>query len=349
MIAAQGYKCPYLRFVGLPVAAFGFVGLIIFVLAGWTVGLWIATAELVMLSYAYGMQRRAYSRYLEDLCSARHSTERYALVLRSFEFRSLHEQQQTVVPIAGPIIPQVTSLANPAGRACRSLGLRPVIIGGDLIGCDAESRFVYLNYDYDDWWDAFSILSQYASVIILVPETSPSLLAELKSIRERDLLDRTVFLGPPDQTDKLPVVNNEPDCIATRWEEVRAELGEHGVELPEFEPSGIVFSFHVRDGRLLPQTLTRGDRQTGPISGEEEFESMLTRSLSTLMKSGGGALHEAMQHPAVAGTGSVPFSPLLVPGTNFQFIIQLVLALGMGIFMVFVLIFAIINLFIQIT
>lgn len=132
----------------------------------------------------------------------------------------------------------------------------------------------------DNWLGTFQLLSQLSKLIISVPidllQTSDNsaTILELIDINEKGLLNRCLFVMPPEQSVllKRPKIITEgilsgrriwtthEFTISTLWESTRSKLTEVGIQLPAFtDTKNSVKLFTIRGGKTKMLDLTASE------------------------------------------------------------------------------------------
>lgn len=112
----------------------------------------------------------------------------------------------------------------------------------------------------EKWRDDIERLSVAATLIVLVPSANDGTLWEMRMLRRRNLLDRTVFVMPEtlaspstvvverrllgesfDGADGYRLEAHHVD-LARAWQEARAAASLMGMELPPYDPRGMLFT-----------------------------------------------------------------------------------------------------------
>jgi hypothetical protein len=144
----------------------------------------------------------------------------------------------------------------------------------------------------DDWFNTFRLLAQNARVIVSVPidaSLAPgdsATILELLHLSESELIQRCVFVMPPEQSMRLMRPVDETDShrssgesawaprefmLSALWESSRAKLVKGGLELPPFTDTtdGATF-FAIREGECKMVTagvseISKRDRYLQPL------------------------------------------------------------------------------------
>jgi hypothetical protein len=118
-----------------------------------------------------------------------------------------------------------------------------------------------------EWRDAVELLTQAASLIVLLPSSRPGTRWEVERILDSDLVHKTVMIDPP----------NEPERRGRRyrqeaeWGQVRAAFASRGYEMPSDSHTGAMVFFGV--GRH-PAEIVRLD-----MEAEESIAAFFRRIL----------------------------------------------------------------------
>lgn len=165
--------------------------------------------------------RRFWNDQLELRNCYRYRNDKYVLLLRSFsspEYYSEEVGNWVFGPGEGYFredpIRKVTLIID----ACWDVGI-PVMVGPMRIKVSEPPACAIQAWTIgDDWFDLLMKLADGAKAIIIVPEESPSLIAEFEHIRANErLLMKTLFVIPP--------VNRE----SARWQHIVDILDSMGV------------------------------------------------------------------------------------------------------------------------
>jgi hypothetical protein len=195
---------------------------------------WLLCLPLILVELAIrpaindNLQRLAGFRRAH--AEAAHGDERVALLLRSFG--------------------QVHGYLDDASRfgalwffdrALRNSGLRPVLLGTNMSVPPTHGVLLLQTADAD-WQAAFDRLARAAAVIIVIPETSPSLQSEMGLLRERGWLSKTVLFMMPEVVEAPGLdgasFGGQQGIRQQRWEETRAVLAGHGIQIPAYDKRG---------------------------------------------------------------------------------------------------------------
>lgn len=101
-----------------------------------------------------------------------------------------------------------------------------------------EHNFLHaleINTKDENWFEAFLELSDRARVIVILPSLSISLLKEINSLRERNLLYKVLVI--------MPWINSAGRSInrIEIWETMRIKLKKEDIKLPPYSPDGLVY------------------------------------------------------------------------------------------------------------
>lgn len=139
----------------------------------------------------------------------------------------------------------------------------------------ASGRFVA---GEDAWQETASLLIRWARLLILLPSDRAGTMWEIRAIVQEGVLDRTIFLMPetppaggggivteigPKKQFGITRERVHFRDHASEWAAARAAVRTEGLELPEYDDRGAVFTM-AGDGsvlRMLPLELTRRARK----------------------------------------------------------------------------------------
>lgn len=182
-----------------------------------------------------------------------------ALILRSFGERHGYSDQGVSFGVFELVEPTL-----------RQNGFVPCVIGPDL-PLPPEHEVAIVVCDDEDWWANFELIAQHAAVIVAVPETTDSLMREMKALGERQLLSKVLLLMMPKS---LPVdvsftdmpwfeQAGDDDIRERRWKAVRdLWLSMCHQPLPEWQELGALIEIGVQ-GEVLSVTPLRNDAMEG--------------------------------------------------------------------------------------
>jgi hypothetical protein len=139
---------------------------------------------------------------------------------------------------------------------------------------------LYLAEDDAAWHASFTALAKSARAVLVVPETTAGLLAELETLRELALIGKTlVWMQPATVYGSYgPEPARLGNALAERWQQVRIELSSVGIHLPTYDPEGMLylaaFDYSIRvsvklAGKFDELTVRQALAELGPsITGE---------------------------------------------------------------------------------
>jgi hypothetical protein len=106
------------------------------------------------------------------------------------------------------------------------------------------------------WKEDIGHLGNAALVIFMFPSARPGTLWELDWLREHRFLRKTVFLVPPDGSRSSSLRRGSYEWSAV-WSELRVAFEARGIEIPEYDKSGQLFSV-ADNGRVTIKTRLKG-------------------------------------------------------------------------------------------
>lgn len=91
-----------------------------------------------------------------------------------------------------------------------------------------------------EWQSTLKLLEETVDLILMVPNLSEGVRWEIELLSERRSLGKTLFVMPPLATDI---------DVPRLWAEATPMMAEYGLDLPTYQPHGIIFSFGP-DGKV---------------------------------------------------------------------------------------------------
>ncbi|MGB7950467.1 MAG: hypothetical protein WCH75_22510, partial [Candidatus Binatia bacterium] len=170
------------------------------------------------------------------------ASEPPALILRSFGQKDSYQDAGSGFSIFGLV-----------DAAMRETGLRPVVLGSHLSLPD-DNGFLFLPTRDDEWWRIFEVYSEASSLILVIPELTQGLGQELRFLRERTWLSKTVVLMNSASVPQR-VMDGQGDVHAlrgndeqrrARWSEACAIFAKMGIELPDYDPRGALIELNAQ-------------------------------------------------------------------------------------------------------
>jgi hypothetical protein len=89
----------------------------------------------------------------------------------------------------------------------------------------------------DDWQALASDLIERADCIYIIPSNRPGTLWEMKYLKENHLLDKTIFIMPPEAR----IAGNE-GLFSSHWDVTKVSASEFGICLPKYDSQGMLFA-----------------------------------------------------------------------------------------------------------
>jgi hypothetical protein len=171
---------------------------------------------------------------LEAFEAASRGDQPVALLLRSFGQVHGYHDVSTSFSLFELIVP-----------ALRATGFRPCAIGTAL-PLPPRHGVALVESTEADWWKHFEVLAAGAAVIIVLPESSASLMREVDALRASECLAKTVLLMPPRSigvlggTDVAHVAAGGDDRRRReRWSTARSVWDlRFGIALPGYDERG---------------------------------------------------------------------------------------------------------------
>ena len=165
------------------------------------------------------------------------------LVLRSFTEGSLTFRPGKLYKDA---IEPGRSYLNDLALAVCNLG-QPIAIGAPgtvITEAFARQDLLYFQSDESCWHLMFDFAAKAARAIILIPETTPNLLWEVRALVRSGCLSKAILFMPPTPTGAIRWIAayNRPTDIAVKWAHARAAWNKIGLELPAYQKSGMLFA-----------------------------------------------------------------------------------------------------------
>ncbi len=168
----------------------------------------------------------------------------FSLFLRPF-FITNRLQIKNAQYVTAPVMPQSHQprtidfeelVQRALGEDVRLIGLG---LPGEAIGAGRAK------VSEADWRQHVERLIVHAQEIFVIPGERPGVLEELKLIRERGALRKTVFLMPPRPKDSAVA-----DYFRSAWERMIAVVADAELEMPTYRESGMVFTMNDA-GKLI--------------------------------------------------------------------------------------------------
>lgn len=132
-----------------------------------------------------------------------------------------------------------------------------------------------LKTDDADWERVFLVFAEAATLIFLVPGSSPGLATEVADLHSRGLLAKTVFV--------MPAAGLFSRRTRTRdWESAAAIMAQVGIKLPEYHRRGMVFAY---GGNFSDPVARRLPRLLQPKRIRRTVEALIRPSGPTLTAS----------------------------------------------------------------
>jgi hypothetical protein len=230
--AAAFEALPWLVIFAIFVAAIFGVTVRLYARYGWRTA--AGTAGLVGLSFALRLigkrclpalesrKARAWGRYHEHFLASDNRAP--ILLLRSFRHSMIARGTKA------PLIAQAIRAAVPTG---------PVITLGDESDiASAGAGTFYINGPDQDWTTLFKACAWASSVVVVVPETTRSLVSEMLALARSNFLSKTLILMPP-AGEKPDELFGSPNW--KRWAAIREGLGQIGLHLPDYDRYGMAY------------------------------------------------------------------------------------------------------------
>ncbi len=93
----------------------------------------------------------------------------------------------------------------------------------------------------ESWQEDLIKLTEHSALFLVLPALNPGTLWEIRLLRRRKVLHKTVFLMPPAGT-------SEGYPAEALWEEMRQVLGQEGLTFPRYDPRGALFTVDEEHG-----------------------------------------------------------------------------------------------------
>ena len=106
-----------------------------------------------------------------------------------------------------------------------------------------------------EWKQDILLLLRRARSILLIPSHRPGTLWEIESIQREGLLEKCIFIMPPQSKKVIDT--------AERWAQAKAAAEKLGIELPEYQHKGLLFTLSTAGKVSGVESLTLGS--TGPL------------------------------------------------------------------------------------
>ena len=160
----------------------------------------------------------------------------------------------------------------------------------------------------EEWKEDILLLLQRSKAILLIPSHQPGTIWEIALIRREGLLQKSVFIMPP-QSKKIIHTGR-------RWQEAKVALRELDLELPDYQRRGMLFAFE-NTGRVT-------NVEPLLVGGGRKFQKSLDRLVSGKLPEGGlfQAVVQADRRSrrlwVIGWFGAVYFlAPFVLVGWNF--------------------------------
>ncbi len=126
----------------------------------------------------------------------------------------------------------------------------PVLLGDRPFSDDqiCDLNLLPLPCGDHNWRGVFEKVAYAASALVVIPEETEGVAAELLAIAKA-YWSKTLILMPPLHHPKGEITTGD-DSYEKRWERVRVNLREFGIELPSYRPQGMLY---IPDPMLQPQ------------------------------------------------------------------------------------------------
>lgn len=184
------------------------------------------------------------------------------LFVRSFG-RSplLYKYVHSAVDTRAPVVTGGQHLCVHLGRLIADYGVmveignpEEAVVGSfppGIIPDNLEIRHLYVETPQDLWKKNFILLAAASKAVIVIPETTPGVVAEVELLASESLLHKVLFVMPG--TPKIDWARPYPSPLGggisfqERWEKVRRFWEPKGLELPEYDHQGMIFRFASKD------------------------------------------------------------------------------------------------------
>jgi len=189
------------------------------------------------------------------MCNHLRSDKHYVLMLRSFRSqlvvetvdRVRAEEREATRMVRGEPIPTGQKYTHYAHTNISADNVTDFLVSGtpDLhvvhingVGASLTNAPLSLISSESHWWQVFTVLAGGAAVVAIVPETSASLVEEIKSVMTL-LRHKTLFFMPPSVEDNAAGDGSwlSGATREKRWREIREQLA---LDLPEYAAEGMI-------------------------------------------------------------------------------------------------------------
>jgi len=107
----------------------------------------------------------------------------------------------------------------------------------------------------EGWMEHVSRLAEHATLIFVLPSTNRGTMAELRLIKEKRMLSKTIFIMPPTEHSAFQNVGSQWQAS---WEQMQTACRAMGLPMPDFDASGRLFMISEQekvDSCPLPGTV----------------------------------------------------------------------------------------------
>ena len=124
-----------------------------------------------------------------------------------------------------------------------------------------------------DWRALVESLAKRASLIVLIPAPTPGVQWEVEMLLRTQSIQKTVFVAPPASTELV-------DSVRSQWQLMRKKGIFQGLEIPEWVPTGFLFSLDA-DGLLNDWDVLGFELEPPPLGAEPFSQSILDGPATT--------------------------------------------------------------------
>ncbi len=124
----------------------------------------------------------------------------------------------------------------------------------------------YINTEEEAWKADVVLLMRHAGMILVLPAATAGMEFEIAHILAQDYLPKTLFLGPPTARDTEP--------WEVTWRKMTVQLERHGLDVPEYRPSGMAFHY------LPEQTTAVVQELSGDIGNLEQLRQFVVSAIT---------------------------------------------------------------------
>jgi hypothetical protein len=170
----------------------------------------------------------------------------YVLLLRAFHQTAGHVDEAVYTGIDGMSVETPGSILGAVEEGLRQEGYRLVAVGGEMM-LGRDHALFWLEAPDDRWEATVEALAEGAAAILMVPETSAGVRAEIALLQRRGFLQKTIWVMAPLPQEGLMVSFPKAGERGSAWEACREALAGVGLRLPEYQPRGALFRLDAAD------------------------------------------------------------------------------------------------------